>query len=461
VLTLVVLVGAGAGTVVGAQSGATETGVHNETAAGSATATLVVDADGSGDYTTIQAGVDAAAAGDTVEVRPGTYTESVTIDRSITLTAPDGAKLLGSEAGFPMPNGIVIRDDAAPTIRGLNISSYLTGINATETTGDWTVEDSTVVNHFSGVRAERSTGDWTVDGVDLTDNLVTGVNATDADGAWTVSDVEFASSLGGIQAKQTDGAWTVTDASFERTVNGIIASSSSASWSVSDTTIDGTTFGLNAANASADWQARNLTVERSVIGLFGTQSEGDWTVTESTFDDVDRSNRIDSIQNSPVNYTINFTTYGGTAIAVNETSGSWSVSNTAFTDFSVGINATDASPRGDATSNWWGQASGPAPGDCVGNVDCAGSLSSPPDGTPSTPSLTLPGQSNPAGNLDDDSLLEDVNGDGDGNVFDVLTYYNNRDSDVVQNNPEQFDFDEDGEAGTLFDALALYNEISG
>ncbi|MUV89714.1 hypothetical protein GJ629_07225 [Halapricum sp. CBA1109] len=68
--------------------------------------------------------------------------------------------------------------------------------------------------------------------------------------------------------------------------------------------------------------------------------------------------------------------------------------------------------------------------------------------------------SGPPTSLDDDPLLEDVNGDGTGDLFDALAYYNNRDSDAVAANPDAFDFDGDGDAGDLFDALALWNELS-
>ena len=66
----------------------------------------------------------------------------------------------------------------------------------------------------------------------------------------------------------------------------------------------------------------------------------------------------------------------------------------------------------------------------------------------------------PPANLDDDEQYEDVDGDGDGDIFDALTYFNNRDSDAIRNNPDRYDFDGDGDSGDLFDALALYTELS-
>lgn len=66
-------------------------------------------------------------------------------------------------------------------------------------------------------------------------------------------------------------------------------------------------------------------------------------------------------------------------------------------------------------------------------------------------------QGTPA-DLDHDGTVEDVDGDGDLDLFDALSYYNNGDSDAIKNNPELFDFDNDGDAGDLFDALELYNQ---
>ena len=81
------------------------------------------------------------------------------------------------------------------------------------------------------------------------------------------------------------------------------------------------------------------------------------------------------------------------------------------------------------------------------------------DGTGDMP--TVPDQLGPAGNLDSDQRLEDITGDGRGNLFDALAYYNQADSPAIRDNPVRFDFDGDGTAGTVFDAIALYQELTG
>jgi carbohydrate-binding DOMON domain-containing protein len=69
------------------------------------------------------------------------------------------------------------------------------------------------------------------------------------------------------------------------------------------------------------------------------------------------------------------------------------------------------------------------------------------------------GGGQPARDPDLDGLYEDIDGDGEQGLFDVLEYYNARDSPAVQDNPALFNFDGEGEPGTLFDALELYNDI--
>ena len=67
----------------------------------------------------------------------------------------------------------------------------------------------------------------------------------------------------------------------------------------------------------------------------------------------------------------------------------------------------------------------------------------------------------PPQNLDDDPVLEDVNGDGAFNVIDAQALFFNRNRDVVQNNPARFDFNGDG-TFTVADAqAAFYQAITG
>lgn len=100
---------------------------------GAEAATHVVAADGSGDFSTIGAAVDAAADGDTILVRPGTYTESVTIEKDITLTgdgpredivlvAPeDGPTVLIQEGGLAADPYAVLLQDTLATVSGLTL----------------------------------------------------------------------------------------------------------------------------------------------------------------------------------------------------------------------------------------------------------------------------------------------------------------------------------------------------
>lgn len=62
-------------------------------------------------------------------------------------------------------------------------------------------------------------------------------------------------------------------------------------------------------------------------------------------------------------------------------------------------------------------------------------------------------------NASGDTLLEDVNGDGEASLSDVLTYVQNQETDSIRNDPEHFDFDSDGEAGDTGDALALLDRV--
>ena len=61
-------------------------------------ATITVNDDGGADYTKIQDAVDAASAGDFIEVWNGTYNENVDVGKRLTIYSRDGADVTIVEA---------------------------------------------------------------------------------------------------------------------------------------------------------------------------------------------------------------------------------------------------------------------------------------------------------------------------------------------------------------------------
>jgi len=71
------------------------------------TSVIVVDDDGGQgvDYTSIQAAVDNASAGDTIQVEPGTYNETVVLNESVSLVGRPGDGAAGPAADAPILDG--------------------------------------------------------------------------------------------------------------------------------------------------------------------------------------------------------------------------------------------------------------------------------------------------------------------------------------------------------------------
>jgi hypothetical protein len=133
---------------------------------------LVVDADGDAGYTSIGAAVADASAGDTITVRPGTYRVQVTLDANVTVVAPDGATLDGSEFDG-RATAFTIADGYVPVVEGFTVRNYTVGVDAerparfgvSEATWDtgWTVRNVTIENcSEDAIRAGSSMADWTV-----------------------------------------------------------------------------------------------------------------------------------------------------------------------------------------------------------------------------------------------------------------------------------------------------------
>lgn len=403
-----------------------------------ATSPLVVDDDGSAEYESIQAAVDAASTGDTVEVRPGTYSEQVEIDVTITLVAPEGATLDGE----PLPGEaaaltITSGSGAEPVVEALTITDFYDGFVANNTAGGWSLRNVTLENNRNdAVVANRAGGAWTIRSSTIRNNGDEGIEAENTTGSWTVSDtaiVDNEDDALDADGRATTADWTLRNATVRRNgQDAIDVDNNRGSWTISDTVISGSRIGLQIIGGSGDWTIRNTVIRNMTgYGIYASHNDGDWSIRHSHF----RYNVITAAyvaQNTGAwevrNTTIRDSNIG---IFANGTTGAWSISHSSIRDTSVpefdlegegtgvyvvdstgdwrihrsnlvshprrSINATGTDRTGNATHNWWGAANGPTDGDCVGGVDCADALSSPA-AVPDPPTAGTNFESDPVSN---------------------------------------------------------------
>ncbi|WP_380676853.1 right-handed parallel beta-helix repeat-containing protein [Salinigranum sp. GCM10025319] len=433
-------------------------GVFVSVAPASAAETLVVDADGGTPYKTIGSALGASSAGDTVEVRPGVYEETVVVSTAVTLVAPDGATLNGSAFG-PTSTGITVDRTLGSglTIDGFTVEGYGDGIGV----GASADEDSPGY-HYDDYDEENVTGGWVIRDVVVRDNAEDGIDVGPAvGGAWTIQNVTaIENGDDGIEAGGFGGSvpWRIVEsnASLNRDV-GIVAGLSSGDWEILDSTttgnFDGLGMGVYILSRDSDWTIGNHTASgNSFYGIDVAGSfSGEWTIHNSTLTgnsgsglnandvetdwvvrDTSLSENYDwglRASNTPDSWRLENVTVRGNSmggIAAARTTGQWRIENSTvenngdyrgwfgiyarYTDevWSIDNSTITANENGgidaeggdgaDARGNWWGQASGPLPGQCVGNVNCSSPLTSPP-GTDAPPAVVEGRVTNSDGDL--------------------------------------------------------------
>lgn len=383
-------------------------------------AKIVVDDDGDADYRSIQAAVDAATSGDTVEVRPGTYEEQIVVDEAITLVAPqdatlDGSAIEGESRGITIPAG----SDVEPVIDGFEITGYFDAVVASDTTGDWTIRNTTISdNGNDGVVATETAGAWTIANSTLARNGDEGLDAENTTGPWTIQNttiVESGDDAVDVDGSEASAAWTIQDSVLRQPADdGIDADDSTGAWTIRRTTISETWAAVQAINTTGDWSITGSILRNSsAYGVSAFQSTGDWTINGSHV----RFHEVAGVEASETtgSWTIRGTTIHDASVAVHagSSTGDWtiresSIRNTSVPEFELtgegtgvfasnttgtwkvhdsnvvghtehALDATGASPSGDATGNWWGSESGPADSECIGSVDCDDASTAPVD----------------------------------------------------------------------------------
>jgi parallel beta-helix repeat protein len=271
-------------------------------------------------FHTINTAIGSAAAGDTIRVASGTYTEEVVVTKN-------GLKLLGAGSGGTRP---LIDNKTSPTGagRGIVISSGVTGVT---------------IDNFR-IKASNTTvlGVWSC-------------NST------KISNTESFESSVGVQINHANSI-SLTNNTIRNNTTGVVLDNVSTSELVSNTINDNSTNGLVLQNASENSLIRNNTVTSNGTGLWLNNSY-DNTIWNNTISNNSESGIVLENGSSPnsISYNdINNNAGGvliddalstdGTVIAQNNISGN--------TEFGIGIN--EAFSEGvNAQHNWWGHASGP------------------------------------------------------------------------------------------------------
>ncbi len=182
--------GAGHFTVTtgGAEGTDTLSGIEKVDGSGSANILLV----GHGGYASIQAAINAAAAGDTIVIAAGTYNENVVVDKGVTLVGLGEVTVHGTfESDNPVTgnlsdwiatapsfngaagNGVTIAADNV-TLSNINIDGFLYGVRFASDVSNTTLTNVDVSNSVIGI--EKSAGadinGLTVNGGSFTDGYI-------------------------------------------------------------------------------------------------------------------------------------------------------------------------------------------------------------------------------------------------------------------------------------------------
>ena len=237
------------------------------------------------DFTKIQDAVNAASAGDTIIVYPGTYTENVDVTKAVTIQSEHGAATTIVEPSDPFDHVFHVTADWV-NIRGLTVRNangliWLPSGICLSNVRHCTVSGNNLVNNLAGIHLENSSAN-TLSGNILSLNWYWGVALSNSDGN-TISGNVFSNNtyfgigLGGTQNVVTGNDFT-NDGLFvegrqntvqDNTVNGKRLVYLEG---VSGTTVTGVDIGQVILVDCDHMTVDGLTLDRTTVGiqLWGT-----------------------------------------------------------------------------------------------------------------------------------------------------------------------------------------------
>ena len=295
--------------------------------------------DSTATFTSIDHAIDSVPDDGTVILRPGTYEQQLTVDRNVTLVAPDGATFDGRNIDEIVTSGISIDDGASPTISGVTVRNYDWGVSASDTTGDWTLRNVTLRNNIVGVQAAEATGSWRIVDSTVRAQSNEGVQARQTTGDWRIERTQIRDTDdAGVDATRAEGNWIIGEAAISDSLGPAIeATRTDGNWLVRTSAIRNNTIGVDATNARGSWTVRTTQVRRNTLdGVVATATTGDWTVTNATV---------------VANYR---------GVNATRSAGAWTVTDSRLENNTVAVDARGAVTAGSASKNWWGATDGPS-----------------------------------------------------------------------------------------------------
>lgn len=280
--------------------------------------TLFVGGGGPGNYTTIQAAVDAANPADTVHVYTGTYYENVVIDKSITLVGEDrdttvvNASGLGDvilvTADWVNISDFTLKSDWAGLVLDYARNSCISRINVTDSwkgirllfAASVTIHDSNIVsNNDYGVDLFHSTG-VVIKGTNITDNWG-GILLRSGSGV-LLEDNRFAKGANGVYSEST-GDLVIRSNHISGFYVGISLNTAS------DVTIERNDINHNNRTGVRVFESTNVTIagnEISLTDFYGIDVESSMNVAV-TGNNISSNNwhGVDVLQSSNLTITDN------------------------------------------------------------------------------------------------------------------------------------------------------------